>query len=283
MEATIQSWLNSSVGLLEDAGIATARLDCLVLLEDLLGKDKAYILAHPERQLNKIQLETLSAQVNRRLSHEPLAYIRCKTEFYGREFKVSKDTLEPRPETETMISQLLDLVESRKSKVECIVDVGTGSGCIAITVKLEMPELKVVATDVSIECLKIAEQNAKKLGANVTFIEAGLLDFPANYHLPPTNYIAVMANLPYVPDSHTINHAAMHEPKLAIFGGPDGLDLNRQLFDQIATKSQFDGIKYVLTECLPFQHEQLTQIAKVAGYRLQQTEDFIQLFERELG
>ncbi len=271
------------------AGIATARLDCLVLLEDATGKDRSWLIAHPEYLLQGPALNILNAQVQRREKHEPLAYVRGKSEFYGREFKVSKDTLEPRPETETMIDLLKELIhKSQKPSLLKdrpltdggnvnwhIVDVGSGSGCLGITAKLELPGATVLATDISSSCIKIAKQNAKTLGADVNFYQGDLLQpLPSTvYRLPTT----LLANLPYVPDSHTINQAAMFEPKIAIFGGEDGLDLYRQLFRQIAKISQKPA--YIFTESLPFQHEALAQIAKNVGYKQILAEDFILCFQ----
>lgn len=274
------SWLLEAAKKLGSAGIATARLDCLVLLEDATGKDRSWLLAHPDYDLQGLSLQTVKKQIERRAKHEPLAYIRGKSEFYGREFLVTADTLEPRPETETMIELLKQLVNDErgmKNEEVVIVDVGTGSGCLAITAKLEFPEVQVIATDISQACIKIAKQNAKKLDANVKFFQADLIPSLelSNKFGGHRNYL-MLANLPYVPDSHMINQAAMFEPKLAIFGGPDGLDLYRRLFSQIAKLPQKPT--YVLTESLPFQHEALQKIAKVRGYRLKVREDFIQVF-----
>jgi release factor glutamine methyltransferase len=211
----------------------------------------------------------LENKIKRRVNHEPLAYIRSKSEFFGREFTVSADTLEPRPESETII----ELLKSLKLHGS-IIDVGTGSGCLAITTKLEIPELEVMATDISATALKIAQKNALKHDTDIKFFLGDLLT-PIPVSLKPT---VIMANLPYVPNSHTINSAAMFEPKLAIFGGPDGLDLYRQLFFQIANNVQFEGVKFVLTESLPPQHNELAKIALSAGFKLKKTDDFIQVF-----
>ncbi len=272
---TIATWLADATARLTGVGVATARLDCLVLLEDVTGKERSWLLAHPEDELESCQIKELKSMLRRRVSHEPLAYIRGKSEFYGREFAVSAHTLEPRPETETMIELLLNLVESRKLKVESLVDVGTGSGCIAITTALELPGTKVYATDIDEKCLKTARQNAQNLGADVTFLQGNLLQPlpPSNSHLPTI----ILANLPYVPDGHTINLPAQHEPKHAIFGGADGLDLYRDMFEQL---EEVSGATYILTESLPFQHAALTEIATSAGYSLVTTSDFIQIFER---
>lgn len=255
---------------LKIAGIATARLDTLILVEDAVKKDRAWLLANPEFKLTKGQENILNKQIERRLGHEPLAYIRGKSEFYGREFLVTPATLQPRPETETMIDILKRL---NRAENMVLADIGTGSGCIAITAKLEWPDAEVYATEINEDALKIAEKNAKKLGAEVGFYKGNLLQ-PLQKN-PEINIL--LCNLPYVPDGHTINQAAMQEPKIAIFGGPDGLDLYRELFDQvskIATKLQF-----IFTESLPFQHEALTAIAKQGGFHQTDEEDFIQVFQ----
>src|SRR5690606_26497608 len=112
------------------------------------------------------------------------------------------------------------------------IDVGTGSGAIAITVKLEKPECNVYATEISKDAFDVARDNAKKLGANVEFFEGNLLEPFVTLNPKPYTPYAVMANLPYVPDDLTINESAMHEPKIAIFGGKDGLDLYQEMFNQ---------------------------------------------------
>lgn len=272
----MQQWINQTTRQLENAGIASARLDALMLLEDATNRDRSWLLAHPEHELNDTAIKKLANQTERRKSHEPIAYIRGKSEFYGREFIVSPATLQPRPETETMVGLLLDQVKSGKLKVETIIDVGTGSGAIAITTKLELPKLNVYATEINADALKIAEQNAEKLGAGVLFHQGSLLE-PLKYQISYIRYLAVMANLPYVPDSHTINEAAMHEPKVAIFGGRDGLDLYREMFAQLSVISPRNPV--IFTESLPFQHEKLSKIAASAGYRLVKTEDLVQVFE----
>lgn len=275
---TLNNWLSSATQKLEQAGIGTARLDCLVLLEDATGRDRAWLLAHPEFELDmeKRILRRLESQLKRRIQHEPLAYVRGKTEFYGREFKVSKDTLEPRPETETMIDLLKDVIDGIGQTADSrlrIVDVGTGSGCLAVTAKLEFPEAEVTGTDISSACIKISRQNAKKLGADIKFYQGNLLEPLPILH---SSFFILLCNLPYVPDGHIINRAAMQEPGIAIFGGTDGLDLYRRLFIQIS-KSANKPIN-ILTEALPLSHNELQWIASEHGYTLAAKEDFVQSF-----
>lgn len=277
--------MESAAALLTRVGIGTAQLDALILLEDCLGIDRAQLLAHPETELKSEQIHVLTEHLNRRAGHEPLAYIRNKTEFYGREFYIDHRVLEPRPESETMIELLKRLLTNKSEFFEIrprrtkprdwtVIDVGTGSGALAITAKLELPDLEVMGTDVDPGALKVAEQNCKKYGCDIHFLKGNLLK-PFYLHYHPRLSI-LLCNLPYVPDSFHINLAAMREPASAIFGGPDGLDLYRELFSQVdplAYKPEF-----VLTEAMPPQHEVLANIAKEHGYRLHSTEDFIQVF-----
>jgi release factor glutamine methyltransferase len=273
---TMSQWLTKATKQLEAAGIGTARLDALVLLEDITGKDRTHLLAHPEFTLTTEQQNHLQKLLDHRAGHEPLAYIRQKTEFYGREFFINSSVLEPRPESETMIDLLKVLrVEQRGLS---IVDVGTGSGALAITAALELPESHVFAVDIDKNCLSVAEQNAKKHSVNIEFIESNLLERPTLTHLSSPIYI--LANLPYVPDEYHINEAALQEPRIAIFGGPDGLDLYRIMFKQI--NKYFDQRFFVFTESLPFQHTELMNIAAAQNYKQVAEEDFIQVFQNIL-
>lgn len=263
----IEELLINSVNRLENTGIPTARLDCLVLLEEVIGKDRSFLLAHPEFTVNKAVVGKLDEYIKRRIKQEPLAYIRGKTEFYGRTFLVDKRVLEPRPESETMI----DLLKTLKlPHTPHITDVGTGSGALAITAALEIPGSTVELIDIDPGCLAVARKNLELHKVTGQIINSNLLD---KINRPPN---VILANLPYVPASHTINEAAMHEPKIAIFGGDDGLDLYRNLFKQISKNTIKPS--YILTESLPFQHESLSKIAVKAGYELMKTDDFIQCY-----
>lgn len=279
----IKRWLAKSSGLLEQSSIATSRLDAEVLLSDELNKDRSWLQAHIDFELSIKQVKNLDAKVKRRAKHEPLAYIRGKQEFYRRDFKVSPDTLTPRPETETMIDLLYKSVYSLPftddSELQ-IIDVGTGSGCIIITANLELSKISslkskisYIGLDISEKALKIATDNAKNLKKDINFQHFDLLSDDILSSVNCKLSTVFLANLPYVPDDFHINLAASHEPKLAIFGGSDGLDYYRILFQKIDSKAEL-----VLTESLPSQHKTLESIAKKFGYRLVNTEDFIQAY-----
>lgn len=274
---TVSDFLDRATRQLKKAGIGTARLDCLVLLEDELGQDRSWILAHNDDCLSVNTMHKLNTKVLRRSAHEPLAYIRHKTEFYGRTFYIDRRVLEPRPESETMIDLLkaLPSIDRRDPAEQLVVDIGTGSGVLAITAKLELPHLVIKAVDIDLGCLHVASRNAHTLRANITLHKGNLLNSAA---AAGDAIYALLCNLPYVPDSFQINPAATWEPRLAIFGGKDGLDLYRRLF--MECQSSCLPPRFILTETLPIQHTSLTGIAQQHGYSLRRTDDFIQLFTR---
>lgn len=265
----VDEWLRESTKKLERAGIGTARLDALVLLEDVAGRDRAWLLAHGEHQLSPAETAELTKLLNRRAEHEPLAYVRTKSEFYGREFMITAATLEPRPESETMIDRLKNL--PNLPKMPRIADVGAGSGALGITAGLELPGAQVELLEIDPGALKVAQKNVDKYTADAPVIRSDLLAGSRQ------DNNVLLCNLPYVPDGHKVNQAAMQEPRVAIFGGPDGLDVYRRLFQQV--KKLEKRPLFILTESLPPQHGALARIAASAGYKLTATDDFIQVFE----
>lgn len=275
----IETWLKRSVDCLNTAGIGTARLDALVLLSDITGYDRGYILAHPELVVTELQITKLEKLLKQRATHKPLAYVREHAEFYGRDFIVGPGVLVPRPETETMIDLLLELFASFLAEAIAppngqqwrLADVGSGSGAIGITAALELSETDVTLLEIDDAALTIAKANVMNLSTAIAVIKNDLVaGIVADFDI-------LLCNLPYVPDEFEINTAATHEPKIAIFGGPDGLDLYRKLFDQI--KIVANKPLYILTEALPDSHQALADIAAGCGYSHTKTADFIQLFQ----
>lgn len=261
---TIAAFLQAAQKQLQNAGIATARLDCFILLEDALSLNRAALLAHPEQEIDQSHLLALNKKIAQRALHKPLAYIRHNVFFYGRSFYIDHHVLIPRPESEAIISLLKQLHLSASPR---IADIGCGSGCLGITAALET-NATVHFYDISPSALRVAKRNARTYKVRGQYYEQNLLE----HSWGP--YDAVLANLPYVPTDYAINQAATHEPKLALFAGKDGLDLFRNFWRQIASERP----TYVITESFPFQHEQITQLAKIAGYSLQATDDFAQCF-----
>ncbi len=288
----VQDFLNQANSELQRVDIATARLDVLVLLEDALGVDRAKLLAYPDMEIPTETQNVLNEQIDRRAGHEPLAYIRGKTEFYGREFLVTPDVLEPRPESETIIELLKAYGDSPSSTRLMlathntedsslhwndvdeqgwrIADVGTGSGALGITAQLELPKAIIELLEVDDAAIEVAKANVINFTSAIPVLKTDLLDGSSQ------DYDILLCNLPYVPDEHTINTAATHEPALAIFGGPDGLDLYRRLFEQIQSLDHQPLL--ILTESLPDQHVALKAHALQYGYAEDTEEDFIQAF-----
>ena len=267
----IKQWLYSTIAKLNELSVPTARLDAEVLLADLLGKDRSWLHAHPDYTLQRSDLCKLEEQVARRVDGEPIAYIIGKKEFYGRDFMVNKGVLVPRPESESFIELLMELNNDKSVPgfLHQVLDMGTGSGCLAVTVKLENPSLKVFATDISKKALTVAEQNARKHEVEIRFKVQSLLDGDE------IRYDIILANLPYVPED--MKHISIQkEPREALYSGIDGLDHYRRLFNQLESKRV--KIKYILTESLIKQHAEVENLATVTGYILKDTSGLVQLF-----
>lgn len=252
---------------LKKESIPTARLEVLILLEDVLEKDRSWILAHPERHLTNYQVNKLSKQIARRKKQIPLSYIRGFSEFYGRKFKINHHTLDPRPESETIIDLLKTLPLPH---LPVIADVGTGSGCLGITAALEISKSKVDLYDIDSGALAVARHNVHMHELRLGVHKRDLLNRPTNL------YDVVLANLPYIPNSFKINKPATYEPKIAIYGGVDGLDIYRRLLQQISNYTWRP--EYILCESLNNQHKKLEDIAAEFGYKLHKQKDLIQVF-----
>ncbi len=189
-------------------------IEAQMLAAHALGVDRTWILTHPEALIEPGTL------LERRLSGEPLAYIVGEREFYGRTFKVDPGVLIPRHETEHLIDAVLGLGREFSGT---ILDIGTGSGCIAITLALELSSARVAAVDISSGALEVAALNAARLGASVTFFAADLLPDDRTWDV-------VVSNPPYVsPSDFLPADVRDFEPSLALFGGDDGLSFYRRL------------------------------------------------------
>ncbi|MCH8980034.1 MAG: peptide chain release factor N(5)-glutamine methyltransferase [Armatimonadetes bacterium] len=214
---TLSQQIDRAAQALAESGIESARLDAQVLAAHALGQDRSYVLAHGADELDLPHFDQL---VDRRAEREPLAYILGWREFYGRRFVVTPEVLVPRQETETLIDHVL-----APAAALTILDVGTGSGCIAVTLALEMPKAKVTAVDVSEPALKVARSNAETLGAGVEFLQSDLL-----VGVPDREFDLVVSNPPYVAsDDELMPEVRGHEPHIALFAGVDGLDVYRRL------------------------------------------------------
>lgn len=267
---TVGQFLKIGAETLRAARVESARLDCLVLLEDVVGKDRSHLLAHPEIILTDAQITALNNYITQRKQHVPLAYIRGQAAFFGRTFRVNNHVLVPRPESEAIIELLLETPLPPRPRV---ADIGCGSGCIGITAVLELRQASITLYDIDSAALAVAEQNAKAFRATVQLKHRDLLT-SNNDH-----FDVLLANLPYVPDNYAVNAAAQHEPKQALYSGPDGLDHYRKLWEQIALRKQKPT--HVIIEALPGQHARLVELAQNARYTLAGNKDFALLFRYE--
>ena len=247
----IDQFLRDATTQLEAAGIPSARLDAQVLLERTLKQNKAWLLAHGEELIDPAKLVQLQDQLRRRLAREPLAYILGRQEFYGRTFTVTPDVLVPRPETEAIIELLKELPLPDHAR---LLDVGTGSGAIAITAELEIPHLRTEACDVSPAALAVAEQNAERLGAQVGFFASDLLSKVEHA------YDVIVANLPYVAEDWERSPETAFEPELALFADDDGLALIKKLIAEAPHWLAEDG--YLVLEADPRQFAHIKRAAK---------------------
>lgn len=303
---TIKDWLAQAETKLRRAGIDSARLDAELILSSVLGKERTWLIAHVELELNSPlrvvddQDRRASAQAKSsddasaeatspaatdpivsprvaglvdsanqkiysaeqyanqllklRLQRRPLAYLLGQKEFYGRLFTVTPDVLIPRPDSEDIIDLLNQI------KPTNLLDVGTGSGCLAISAKLELPQTNVTASDVSHAALKIAQLNADSLKAQINFKKSDLLTNITK------NYDCIVANLPYVSTNWPTSAELKFEPELALYANDNGLSLVKKLVRQ-ATKLQTTQ-QSLLLEADPRQHQTIANYAQNHGYCL---------------
>ncbi len=208
----------------------TAILDAQVLLAHILDQPRTWVVAHPEAEISPEAQERLNAAVQRLADGEPLPYILGFWEFYARRFEVTPQVLIPRPETELLVEHALRWLR-RFPLRRWVADVGTGSGCIAISLAAEIQDLQIVATDISLPALRVARRNAIRHGVHerVHLLQCDLLPLPPSgfaYH----RFDLICANLPYIPTPLLRQlRVARYEPLLALNGGPDGLNLIRRL------------------------------------------------------
>ena len=227
-------------------GIESPRLDAEVLVGHALDLDRTRVIIESMRPLEPGELTLLRDLVKRRRTHEPIAYLRGHREFYGRSFKVDPRVLIPRPDTEALVEVALER-SNHVSLSARVLDLCTGSGCVAITLARQRPTSRVVATDLSADALGVARENARLLGAyNVAFREGDLFGaLEGASRLLPTTFDLITANPPYIPSGDIEGLMADvrdFEPRLALDGGADGLDLVRRIVAEAPRFLDPDGV-----------------------------------------
>lgn len=221
-------------------GIENPRLDAELIVAHVLGIDRTKVIIESLRPLEGAELAKLRELVKRRRSHEPIAYLRGTREFYGLPFKVDSRVLIPRPDTEALVETAL--ARSRAVSLSMrLLDLCTGSGCVAIAIAKQRPTAKITATDISADALSVARENAYRLGAyNVAFAQGDL--FAA---APKQRFDVITANPPYIASAEIPGLMADvrdFEPRLALDGGADGLDFVRRILDGAPDYLEKEGV-----------------------------------------
>jgi release factor glutamine methyltransferase len=249
---TVREALDSARIPLQAAGCESPRLDAELLLAHVLGVDRAALVIDPDRRLAPGEGRAFADLVRRRREREPVAYLTGRRAFRHIELDVDGRVLIPRPETELLVEVGLELPEGAR-----VVDVGVGSGAVALALKHERPDLEVHATDASEDALAVARANAERLGLEVTLHRSDLLEHA------PGPWDAVLANLPYVAEHERDGLApeiTHHEPDLALFAGVDGLDLIGRLIPQAAPAP------FIALELAPGQADAVGELVWAAGW-----------------
>lgn len=271
----ISAWLKDATRQLKDIGIDSARLDAELILAETLRRSRIYLHGHLDEAVDPRRIDIAYARLDLRKDRVPLAYIIGHKEFYGREFSVSPHVLIPRPESEDMIHLLLEVSADDILSGATLIDVGTGSGCLGITAKLERPDITVILSDTSPQALDIAAKNAETLGADVRTQDQDLL----SGQVEPVNYI--LANLPYVDQDWEVSPEIRHEPKKALFAKNQGLALILEMIEQAPLCINDDG--WMLIEADPVQHNSIIEHAAKYGFIRHKTRHYCLALRRVLA
>lgn len=225
---TVLELLERTTKYFADHGVASPRLTIELMLAEMLKKTRMQLYLEFDKDVPEAVLDQLRPLVKRRAEGEPLEYVLGVTTFAGHRILVTPDVLIPRPETEILLEEAVKRIDPKGTPV---LDVGTGSGILAIALAKKFPELEIVAVDASPAALAVARKNAETLGAGkIQFLESDLMENPAL----PERFQMIVANLPYIPTGalDTLQREVRREPRGALDGGADGLDLVRKLITQ---------------------------------------------------
>jgi release factor glutamine methyltransferase len=240
---TLAEVLRRSTDYLQSHGSSTPRLDAELLLAHGLGLSRLELYTQFDRPLSEGELSDCRELVRRRGTREPVAYVIGHWGFRRLDLMVDDRVLVPRPETELVVERCLRLLEGRERPA--VVDVGTGSGAIALSLKDERPDARVTAVDVSVDALAVASSNAERLGLDVTFVQSDLLD-----QAEGGPFDLVVSNPPYVPAGEVDAlepEVAVYEPRLATVAGEDGLEVYRRLLPPAVERLAPGG--WLVLEC----------------------------------
>jgi release factor glutamine methyltransferase len=240
---TVLELIQNTTAFLQRKGVESPRLSIEYLLAEALGKRRLDLYLDYDQGLPEQILEPLRDKVRRRSEGEPLQHLLGSWEFFGRRFKTDRRALIPRPETERLAELILNQIPPVALPGMRLADIGTGSGVLAVTLALERPGLEVIATDLSVDTLSLARENARahEVEDRITWLEADLLSSLDSV------FDFLVANLPYVPTAEIANlsREVQHDPLLALDGGEDGLDVIRQFAEQAPSRLKPGGSIYL--------------------------------------
>lgn len=231
---------------LTEAAASIDRREAETLLAHLLFRDRPWLIAHSDTELSNTLLHSYRKLIARRVAKEPIQYLTGMQEFYGLNLRVTRDTLIPRPETELLVEAILHWIAARPAlRQPRILDIGTGTGAIAIALASHLPSASITATDLYPAPLSIAEHNAGRLdlGHRITFLQSDLLAAPHFATAPP--FDVIVSNPPYVSlyEAATMpDEVLQHEPHTALFAGPQGLDIYRRLIPAAHKALKSEGL-----------------------------------------
>lgn len=249
------------------AKVNSVRIDSELLLAHVLNADRAYLLAHQNDTLNPEQQKQYFDLIKRRAGHAPVVHLTNTREFYGLELFINKDVLTPRIETEKMVELALRYAPPNSK----VIDVGTGSGAIAAALCANRPDLSVTATEIDPKACKVALRNFTNLGTNINLVQSDLFDNVTG------SFDVIVCNLPYLADNADLMPEVQREPEVALFGGPDGLDIYRRFLHQLPEHLKTKG--FLFTECDPWQQASLIKEAESRGLRVIEEDYFILGFQ----
>jgi len=236
---TVRNALADATAALAKSELTQARLEAGSLLSHAMNRERTFILAHPEYVLDPDLLAMFESFVSRRAAGEPLQYITGHQEFFKLDFEVTPDVLIPRPESEAIVEAAMELLP--KARPSRLADAGTGSGCLAISILHELPNASGIATDISAAALAIARRNAQTHGLadRLQLVESDLLTAIARAE----QFDLIISNPPYVPDDDidSLQREVRYEPRSALAGGSDGLDVIRRLLRAAPPRIQTGG------------------------------------------
>ena len=267
---SIADFLAISTKTLSKAGIASARLDSELILAHVLRRSREWLLAHDAVVLTQPQQQQARQLLLQRTQRRPIAYLTGERDFYGHSFLVNEQVLVPRPESEVILAILDELMQD--NHLRTVLDVGTGSGCLAISIKLAHPDLAVSACDISESALLVARRNAARLlpsGQQIKFYQSDLLsDLPAD-----SRFDLIVANLPYLsPGQDDLSPELAYEPAIALYADDDGLSLIKQLITTAPDHLTPRG--YLLLEMNTDQIEAVASYATDYRYQVIKQEPF---------